>query len=77
MNWELISELSNTETFAQGSGIRELGRLIETYGGKNWRKCKGFGTVRFVASGETITAELHWYEGHGVGKIEMKIKDLL
>ncbi len=77
MNWELISELVNVETFAQGRSIRELERLVETYGGKNWRKRKGFGTIRFLASGETMDAELHWYEGHGVGKIEMKIKELL
>jgi len=27
--------------------------------------------------GEIMAAELHWYEAHGVGKVELKIKDLL
>jgi CRISPR/Cas system CSM-associated protein Csm3 (group 7 of RAMP superfamily) len=76
MNWELISELTNQETFAEGSKIRELHRLIDSYGGKNWKKRKGFGAVRFT-SGEIVQAELHWYEAHGIGKVELKIKELL
>jgi len=28
-------------------------------------------------SGELLPAELHWYEAHGIGKVEMKIKELL
>ena len=76
MNWELISELTNQETFVEGSKIRELHRLIDSYGGKNWKKRKGFGFVRF-SSGEIVQAELHWYEAHGVGKLELKIKELL
>jgi CRISPR/Cas system CSM-associated protein Csm3 (group 7 of RAMP superfamily) len=76
MNWELISELTNQETFAEGSKIRELHRLIDSYGGKNWKKRKGFGFVRF-SSGEIVQAELHWYDAHGIGKLELKIKELL
>lgn len=77
MNWELAGEIENREVFAQGSRIRELHRLIDTYGGKNWKKCKGIGKLRMLPSGEIYAAELHWYEGHGVGKVEMKIKELL
>jgi hypothetical protein len=29
------------------------------------------------ATGEIMAAELHWYEAHGVGKVEVKIKELL
>jgi CRISPR/Cas system CSM-associated protein Csm3 (group 7 of RAMP superfamily) len=76
MNWELISELTNQEIFAEGSKIRELHRLIDSYGGKNWKKRKGFGFVRFT-TGEIMQAELHWYEAHGIGKVELKIKELL
>ena len=75
--WELASEISDAETFAEGSGIRELHRLVDTYGGKNWRKRKGFATIRFSAMGENLLAEVHWYEAHGVGKVELKIKELL
>ncbi|MDO5626320.1 MAG: hypothetical protein Q4G71_16735 [Pseudomonadota bacterium] len=74
--WALVGELWQVETFAEGSGIRELRRLIRTYGGKNWKKRKGFGRIR-LESGEELQAELHWYEAHGIGKVEMKIKELL
>ena len=37
---------------------------------------KGFACVRFLDDGEEFDAELHWYEAHGLGKVEMKIKDL-
>ncbi|MCL2717047.1 MAG: hypothetical protein FWD68_21500 [Alphaproteobacteria bacterium] len=33
--------------------------------------------VRFLPSGQTLRAEVHWYESHGIGKVEMKIKALL
>ena len=77
--WELVGDIHNAETFAEGSGIRELRRLVDTYGGKSksWRKRKGFATVLFSAVGVTSMAELHWYEAHGIGKVELKIKELL
>ena len=77
MNWELIGEISHAETFAEGSKIRELHRLLDAYGGKNWKKRKGFGQIRLHPSGEMCQAELHWYEAHGIGRVEMKIKELL
>lgn len=77
MNWELTGDITQSETFAEGSKIRELHRLLETYGGKNWKKRKGFARIRILPSGETFRAELHWYEAHGIGKVEMKIKELL
>jgi len=33
--------------------------------------------MRLNPSGVIVDAELHWYEAHGVGKVEMKIKELL
>jgi hypothetical protein len=80
--WVLVSELTGQETFAEGSGIRELARLNRNYGGKHWRKRTGFARIRMTTTGETCMAELrmaelHWYEAHGVGKVEMKIKELL
>ncbi|MGB4117304.1 MAG: hypothetical protein WBK51_12230 [Polaromonas sp.] len=77
MNWELVSDITQSETFAEGSRIRELHRLLDTYGGKNWKKRKGFARIRILPSGQTFLAELHWYEAHGIGKVEMKIKELL
>jgi hypothetical protein len=77
MNWELVSNITQSETFAEGSRIRELHRLLDTYGGKNWKKRKGFARIRILPSDQTFLAELHWYEAHGIGKVEMKIKELL
>jgi len=53
--------------------LRSCGK--STAGGK-WRKLKGIGRVR-LADGYECDAELHWYEAHGIGKKEMKVKDLL
>jgi hypothetical protein len=54
-----------------------LGRIENTYGGKHCKKRKGTASIRLHATGEIMTAELHWYEAHGVGKVELKIKELL
>lgn len=64
------------ETIAVGGKIRDLEWLRKTYGSGRWRKMKGFARVRFLDNGEEFEAELHWYEAHGVGKVEMKIKEL-
>jgi hypothetical protein len=77
VDWSVVGEIDGVETFAEGSGIRELRRLVDAYGGKNWRKRKGFATILFEATGQTCRAEVHWYEAHGIGKVEMKIKELL
>jgi len=77
MEFELVGEITGAETFAEGRGIRDLSRLMETYGGKNWRKRKGVAAVRLLDTGETRRAELHWYEGHGIGKVELKVKRCL
>jgi hypothetical protein len=51
--------------------------LQKTYGSGRWRKLKGVARIRFLDDGEEFEAELHWYEAHGIGKVEMKIKELL
>lgn len=73
MNFELISDISQKKTIAAGSGIREVNRLKKVYGKGRWKKVKGIATVR-LEDGFVIKAELHWYECHGIGKMEMKIK---
>ena len=76
MNFDIISEIQNRETFASGSGIRELARLRRIYGQGRWRKRKGVATIR-LADGTERLAELHWYEATGIGKREYKIKQYL
>jgi hypothetical protein len=73
MDFEIIGDISYSETFARGSGIRELPRLRKIYGPGLWRKRKGFATVR-LPDGLIREAEIHWYEATGIGKREFKIK---
>ena len=71
-DFEVIGPISNRETFARGSGIRELPRLQRDYGRGGWRKCKGTAKVK-LPDGTILDAELHWYEAHGIGRREEKI----
>lgn len=76
MELEIIGGISCRETIAVGRRIRELERLQRVYGRGRWRKCKGVATVRLSGSG-VFRAEIHWYEAHGVGRKEFKIKRIL
>ncbi len=76
MNFKIVGEISDVEIIATGSGIREVARLNKKYGYGHWRKLKGVSLVEFL-NGEMELAEIHWYEAHGIGKKEMKIKHLL
>jgi len=76
MNFEIVSDISEVETIAAGSGIREIARLRRVYGRGRWRKLKGVARVQ-LSNGRIRLAELHWYEAHGVGKREIKRKRYL
>jgi hypothetical protein len=43
MKFGILTEVSDTETFAAGFGIRELARLRKTFGRGRWRKNEGGG----------------------------------
>ena len=73
MDFEIVGEIRNVELIAVGRGIHDLARLQKHYGRSRWRKVKGFATVR-LADGTIHTAEIHWYEAHGIGRKEFKIK---
>ncbi len=73
MNFEIIGDISNIEIIAVGNSIRELERLRKIYASGQWRKLKGFATIS-LDDGSIYEAELHWYEAHGIGKKEIKIK---
>jgi len=76
VKFEILGELQVAETIAVGHGIRDLAILVKRFGRGNWRKLKGFATVRF-ANGSMAEAELHWYEAHGIGKRWVKVKRVL
>jgi hypothetical protein len=65
--------LSTARVIARGRGIRDLDRLLSTYGGtaSSWVK-KSTRPVR----GSVGWLEYHWYEHHGIGRFEIKVVDL-
>ncbi len=73
MDFEVLGEITDIETIAVGTGIRDRVRLRKTYGLGRWRKLKGVASVKLV-NGTIRLAEIHWYEAHGIGKREFKLK---
>lgn len=73
MEFEIIGEIKAIEPIAVGRGIRDRRRLFKCYGKGRWRKLRGVATVRLV-DGTIHTAEVHWYEAHGIGRKEFKLK---
>ncbi len=73
MKFEIVSEITKIETIAEGNSIRVLPILNRKYGKGRWRKKKGFATVKLL-DGSFRLAEVHWYEAHGIGKKDLKIK---
>ncbi len=73
MYFEIIGDITHAETFATGTSIREIDRLRKLYGRGRWRKRKGIARVR-LEDGSIFVAEVHWYEAHGIGRRDFKIK---
>ena len=76
MGFEIIGEIKDIGTIAVGPSSREIVRLRKLYGPGRWRKMKGIAQVRLPDEIE-YKAEIHWYEAHGIGKRDLKIKRLL
>lgn len=76
MHFAIQGEITDIKVVAQGRGVRSRNRLRDRYGGTRWRKMKGLATVE-LADGRIHRAEIHWYEAHGVGRRDFKIKRLL
>ena len=77
MKFEIIGELRSVETIATGRQIRVLASLRKKWGPGRWRKMKAIARVRILRTGHIREAEIHWYEAHGVGRRDFKIKKLL
>ena len=76
MDFEIVGSITDVEVIALSTSIRELSRLRRVYGTGRWRKLKGTASI-LLADGAIVTAEVHWYEAHGVGRRELKIKRFL
>ena len=73
MKFELLGPIEQTTVIARSPSLRVRAFLIKAHGPGRWRKLKGVATVR-LPNGRVRRVELHWYEAHGVGKRDIKIK---
>ena len=76
MKFELVGPIANVEIIAAGPGVRVRSYLRKAYGQGRWRKMKGTATVR-LPNGALRVVELHWYQAHGIGQRDIKIKRYL
>ena len=76
MKFEIIGPITDVIAIATGPGVRMRSYLRKTYGQGRWRKLKGIATV-VLPNGTRRKVELHWYEAHGIGRRDMKIKRYL
>ena len=76
MKFDIVGAIKEVETIAAGPSVTIRKFLRKTYGRGNWRKLKDVETVR-LPNGRLHRVELHWYEAHGLGKRDFKIKGYL
>lgn len=76
LKFEIIGRITDIETIASGLGVRLRRYLRRAYGPGRWRKLKGIATVR-LPNGTQRRVEIHWYEAHGIGRRDLKIKRYL
>ena len=75
-NFQTIGSVEGVQIIAVKHSIRDLKFLERMYGKGRWRKLKGIAKVQ-LENGRIRLAEIHWYEAHGIGKRQMKIKTYL
>lgn len=65
--------LSQSRVIAKGQRIRDVPRLVETYGGKVSKWVKKSSRRQEDAHG---VYEVHWYEHPGIGRVDLKRKEM-
>jgi hypothetical protein len=73
LKFEVVGRITGIETIASGTGVRLRRYLRKAYGPGRWRKLKGMATIR-LPNGALRRVELHWYEAHGIGRRDLRIK---
>jgi hypothetical protein len=71
--FEIIGPIGSIETMASGRAVRSRTQLAREFGSGRWRKMKGVCWIRYLG-GRTCQAEIHWYEAHGRGRFDFKVK---
>ena len=72
-NFEILGEIKDIETIATGHGVHIRRYLERNYGKGRWRKMKGVAQVQLFGD-QIFNAEIHWFEAHGIGRKDFKIK---
>lgn len=73
MHFEIVGEITQIETIARGTSVRNRALLRRRYGPGRWRKLKGVAYVRLIDNTVRL-AEIHWYQADGIGKRDFKLK---
>lgn len=76
------TEVTGVKVIAEGTGIRDVNRLIQEYplengkltSAKDWYKVRGTAIIIDSETKKEFKAEIHWYQCKNIGKVEMKIK---
>ena len=76
MDFEIIGEITAIQPIATGRGVYARRYLNRVHGRGHWRKMQGVAMVR-TSDSLPRRAEVHWYEAHGIGKRDVKIKRYL
>jgi len=74
--FKILSEIRDIQTIAAGGDVYIRRYLERTYGKGRWRKINGVATVE-LADGTICEPEIHWYEAHGIGRRDFKIKRVI
>jgi hypothetical protein len=72
----LRGPITSIEVITVGRKVRLASMLRRLYGPGRWRKLKGIGLVE-LPDVHVVEAELHWYEAHGIGRVDMRVKRVL
>ena len=76
MHFKIVGKIKDVEVIASGTAIRERKRLWKLYGKARWREVERYRKLEFP-DGKICQAEVHWYEAHGIGAKEHKIKRII
>jgi uncharacterized protein with ACT and thioredoxin-like domain len=74
--FDILGEIRDIETIAAGRAVHIRRHLERIYGPGRWRKMKGIATVE-LADGTICEAEIHWFEAHGIGRKDFKVKRVI
>ncbi len=76
MEFKILGKIRDSETIATGRGVYIRRYLERAYGKGHWRKMKGTASIE-LEDGTFCEAEIHWFEAHGIGRRDFKIKRVI